>query len=115
MVLAEKLFSESNNKFYQSSFNFGPDSRNNKTVEELVNEILIFWEGEWQKSNELENMHEAKLLNLNTDKALHNLGWYPKWNFQKTVKTTVEWYLNLENKSSAFNCCIDNLNDFLNK
>ena len=114
MVLAEKLFYESNNKFYQSSFNFGPDSRNNKTVEELVNEILIFWEGEWQKSNELENMHEASLLNLNTDKALHYLGWYPKWNFQKTVKNTVEWYLHLENKSSAFNCCIDNLNDFLN-
>ena len=37
-------------------------------------------------------MHEAGLLKLNCDKALHDHGWIPTLNFQQTVKMTVEWY-----------------------
>ena len=37
-------------------------------------------------------VHEASLLNLTIDKAYQLLGWYPVWDFRKTIKRTVEWY-----------------------
>jgi len=32
------------------------------------------------------------LLHLSIDKAYHQLGWSPKWNFDETVSKTIEWY-----------------------
>ncbi|TVQ43442.1 MAG: CDP-glucose 4,6-dehydratase, partial [Gloeocapsa sp. DLM2.Bin57] len=37
-------------------------------------------------------VHEAKLLNLVTDKAYHTLNWQPVWDFERTIKETVLWY-----------------------
>ena len=36
--------------------------------------------------------YESGLLKLNCDKALHQLGWWAIWNFERTVQETVEWY-----------------------
>lgn len=75
-----------------SAFNFGPHITSNKTVGELVQEILTHWSGEWEDFTEPVAGHEAGLLNLNTDKAYHILGWQPQWRFEETIKHTVEWY-----------------------
>ena len=112
LLLAEKLFSE-NNINYQSSFNFGPDSSSNKKVEELVNQMLLYLDGKWEKCEYSEKMYEAKLLNLNTDKALYHLNWSPTWDFPMSVKKTIQWYLKFNNNSTALNCCSDDLNSFL--
>jgi len=81
-----------------SSFNFGPELSSNKTVAELVDEILKHWPGKWLNKCDTNAPHEAKLLNLATDKAFHLLGWRPTWNFEKAVKFTVYWYLNSSDK-----------------
>lgn len=75
-----------------SAFNFGPNITSNRTVEELVQEILKHWPGEWEDFTEPGAAHEAGLLNLNTDKAYHCIGWHPQWNFEETVRHTVDWY-----------------------
>lgn len=75
-----------------SAFNFGPHITSNNTVGDLVREILKNWDGEWEDLTEPDAGHEAGLLNLNTDKAYHSLGWQPKWHFEETIKYTVEWY-----------------------
>jgi CDP-glucose 4,6-dehydratase len=75
-----------------TAFNFGPPSTSNKTVEELVQEILKHWSGEWEALGELNTRHEAGRLNLAIDKAHHTLGWYPRWNFGEAIHHTVEWY-----------------------
>jgi len=36
--------------------------------------------------------HEATLLNLSIEKAERLLGWKPKWDFEETIKRTVDWY-----------------------
>ncbi|MFH1066664.1 MAG: CDP-glucose 4,6-dehydratase [bacterium] len=77
----------------QSAFNFGPSLLSNRTVQDLVVEILKHWPGIWEdKSNPLA-VHEARLLNLATDKAFHYLKWRPVWNFEKAVAETMSWYL----------------------
>lgn len=75
-----------------SAFNFGPALDSNRTVVDIVREILKHWPGEWQDKSDPNAPHEAGKLNLATDKAFHLLGWQPRWNFQTTIEKTVHWY-----------------------
>ncbi len=59
---------------------------------ELVKEILKHWPGQWADKSDPNAVHEAKLLNLATDKAYHFLGWAPAWPFTQTIEQTVTWY-----------------------
>jgi CDP-glucose 4,6-dehydratase len=76
-----------------SGFNFGPNLASNRTVEELVTEILCHASGEWWDASDPSAVHEASKLNLATDKAMHLLGWQPVWSFEETIEKTAEWYL----------------------
>jgi CDP-glucose 4,6-dehydratase len=75
-----------------SAINFGPALTSNRTVGELVKEVLKHWPGEWQAASDSSAKHEANLLSLAIDKAHHLLGWRPVWNFEETVRYTVDWY-----------------------
>jgi CDP-glucose 4,6-dehydratase len=84
-----------------SAFNFGPALTSNRTVADLVQEILKHWPGRWEDKSDPHAVHEAKLLNLATDKAHHFLGWKPVWRFEDTVAETVEWYRQAETNAGA--------------
>jgi len=77
---------------YATAFNFGPAPDSNRTVAQLVQEILKHWPGEWIDQSDPAAPHEASLLNLATDKARHLLRWQPVWGFAETVERTVGWY-----------------------
>jgi CDP-glucose 4,6-dehydratase len=86
---------------YCEAFNFGPLVSSNKSVKDLVEKIIEYWgEGTWRFSEPEKRFHEASLLNLSIDKAYHKLQWLPKWDFDKAVGTTVEWYKALQNTPS---------------
>lgn len=85
------------------AFNFGPTVASNKTVADLVQEILKHWPGTWVDRSDPHAPHEAGKLNLASDKAFHTLGWRPQWDFEKTVKFTMDWYR-----------AIDEINDMSN-
>lgn len=74
------------------AFNFGPPLDSNRTVADVVKEILKHWPGEWVDKSDPNAPHEAGKLNLVTDKAFHLLGWQPRWNFATTIARTLEWY-----------------------
>jgi CDP-glucose 4,6-dehydratase len=75
-----------------AGFNFGPALSSNRTVAELVQEVLKHWPGKWDDKSDPKAVHEAKLLNLATDKAHHFLAWQPAWGFADTLRETVAWY-----------------------
>jgi CDP-glucose 4,6-dehydratase len=75
-----------------SGFNFGPALSSNRTVADLVHEILKHWPGRWDDKSDPKGVHEAKLLNLATDKAYHFLNWSPVWPFTETITQTMTWY-----------------------
>jgi CDP-glucose 4,6-dehydratase len=75
-----------------SAFNFGPGLAANRSVEELVSEILKHQAGAWKDASEPGAAHEAGRLNLAIDKAFHLLRWHPVWNFERTIAETVHWY-----------------------
>ncbi|MDA7880828.1 CDP-glucose 4,6-dehydratase [Akkermansiaceae bacterium] len=76
-----------------SSFNFGPVLQSNRTVLELVQELLKHTDGDWTDISDPEAPHEASKLNLATDKAFHLLHWQPVWSFEETLEKTASWYL----------------------
>jgi CDP-glucose 4,6-dehydratase len=84
-----------------SAFNFGPALTSNRTVAALVQELLKHWPGRWEDRSDPHAVHEAKLLNLATDKAFHFLQWQPVWNFEQTIAKTVEWYRDVNENAAA--------------
>ena len=92
--LAATLNSQpSNLDSLSSAFNFGPSLTSNRTVAELVQELVKHTGGQWTDASDPHALHEASKLNLATDKAFHLLDWKPVWSFEKTVAMTAEWYL----------------------
>ena len=75
-----------------SAFNFGPEREANRTVGELVEELLKHWPGRWEDKSDPQAVHEANWLHLTTDKASALLGWKPVWTFAEAIQHTVSWY-----------------------
>ncbi|MCL4169243.1 UNVERIFIED_CONTAM: hypothetical protein GTU68_010063 [Idotea baltica] len=85
-----------NAKLTGEAYNFGPDASQNKTVLELLEALTEHWtfdEG-FQKLiiHEQKHFHEAGLLKLNCDKALHELQWLPTLGFEDVAEFTASWY-----------------------
>lgn len=78
---------------YCTAFNFGPSLTSNRTVAQLVAELLKHTGGEWHDASDPTALHEASKLNLATDRAFHILNWQPSWDFQETIAQTAAWYL----------------------
>tara|TARA_B110000008_G_scaffold279993_1_gene330406 strand:- start:11796 stop:12893 length:1098 start_codon:yes stop_codon:yes gene_type:complete len=87
-------FLEKNNDINGEAYNFGPNANQSHSVSELIGEMGRHWENiRWNNnSHEEKSFHEASLLKLNCDKALHHIDWKPSLHFDETVKMTVEWY-----------------------
>ena len=79
------------NRFAQA-FNFGPEPAANRSVRDLVEEILRHWPGSWEQVAEEQQLKEAPLLSLAIDKARETLDWQPRWDFAETIRQTVSWY-----------------------
>ena len=113
LLLAMKLFE--NPKRYSGAWNFGPDIKSIKTVKELTDKVIsVFGHGKCIVSQDENKNHEASMLSLNCDKSNKMLSWYPKWDFDKTIERTINWYIKLNNGEKAENLTKSDINEFLN-
>ncbi len=91
LLLACRLYGDPSQ--YSGSWNFGPRSDSIRTVEDLSRDIIRHWgSGDLEIHENKSAPHEARLLQLNCDKASQLLGWKPHWDFDRTVEETVHWY-----------------------
>lgn len=89
-------------KEFTGSWNFGPPTGSGLTVEELVKLIIQCWgQGEYRVHMGGSAHHEARLLQLNTDKARMELHWRPRWDAYQTIEETVRWYKNVYEGNKA--------------
>jgi CDP-glucose 4,6-dehydratase len=91
-VLSQPALRPYDKDLFASAFNFGPGLESNRTVAELVAEVLKHWPGCWEDKSDPNAVHEAKLVKLATDKACHLLGWKSVWGFEQAAAATVAWY-----------------------
>ena len=91
LLLAEHLWGNSSE--FSGGWNFGPDQYSVKTVQDTVELATKVWGdyADWESSND-NHLHEANLLQLNSDKANSRLGWHPTFNFAEAVNNTIYWY-----------------------
>jgi CDP-glucose 4,6-dehydratase len=54
---------------YAQAFNFGPEPDANRSVRDLVEEVLRHWPGTWEQIAQEKHLKEAPLLSLAIDKA----------------------------------------------
>jgi CDP-glucose 4,6-dehydratase len=83
------------------AFNFGPPPDAQRTVRDLVEEVLRHWPGSWNQVSPEKELREAPLLSLAIDKAREILDWQPRWDFQRTVAETVTWYREFADRASS--------------
>lgn len=93
LTLGARLLQQPYKAEFADAFNFGPNVTSNRNVKTLVEEVIACWgEGSWYHQKSERANHETSLLHVSSDKAFHQLGWFPKWEFKETIATTIEWY-----------------------
>jgi CDP-glucose 4,6-dehydratase len=94
LTLGKNLYE--NNVLAGESYNFGPASDQTFMVKQLIDEIALNWsfKNDQQRVTVQEEtgFHEAGLLKLNCDKALHDLKWKPVLGFPDATRLTASWY-----------------------
>ncbi len=93
LMLGEQLLLK--NKEFCTSFNFGPESHDVASVDEMTILAKKNWQAiEAQFIADSEQKHEAGLLKLDITKAREILKWKPRLNSVKATEMTVNWYKN---------------------
>lgn len=96
LLLGAKMYD--NNLIYSGAWNFGPSVVEDMTVEELVQMMIKYWgSGSFtvptsSQPPESSVHHEAEWLKLDCSKACRFLRWKPRYNIEKALYKTVEWY-----------------------
>ena len=100
LLLAARLYEESSR--WRGSWNFGPSTNEVRTVQNVA-EVIIghLGKGRIEIIESQTQVHEARLLQLNCDKAHQMLGWYPRWHADKTLEATALWYKTIMNGGNA--------------
>jgi CDP-glucose 4,6-dehydratase len=89
LKLATRLMEEPD---LASAWNFGPADDEVRTVEDVVNGVIEAWgSGAWTSDSD-PHEHETTTLRLNTEKSRQELGWSPRWTFDRAIRETVAWY-----------------------
>ncbi|MFN8294926.1 MAG: CDP-glucose 4,6-dehydratase [Chitinophagales bacterium] len=78
---------------YSKAYNFGPMPQDHLTVKEIVESAIKIWgAGQWEDTHNINQPHEANLLQLDITRAINELQWSPKLSAQDAVNWTVDWY-----------------------
>jgi len=109
LLLAEKLIMEDD---FSESWNFGPDINDTATVRDVLDKLQSFWpELNWKLDN-IDNPHEANLLQLNSLKARSILGWEQILSLDESLKMTSDWYSSYLNNKEIIS--VQQLNEYQN-
>jgi len=107
MLLAKALSAGS--KDIATSWNFGPDPSNQKSVAWMAAEFVSAWGQRISVSQGTPREHEAHYLTLDSTLARLNLHWKPMLDAKTTVDWAAQWYREYLGGSNAYDLCIDNI------
>lgn len=111
IMLATKLYEQPQR--YGGSWNFGPSTSEVRTVHDVAKSIVqTLGRGSIEIVGSQDQHHEARLLQLNCDKAHQDLGWYSRWGVEKTFLITAEWYKSVMTGGDVESITREQLQDF---
>lgn len=111
LILAESLYI--NGQLDAEAWNFGPSDEDAKPVKWIVDKMALLWQrgGSWKVDTD-DHPHEAHYLKLDTSKSKNRLGWYPRWDLNKTLENIVFWHSSWLNKEKAKSLCLTQINQY---
>jgi len=78
---------------FAGNYNIGPKDESCVTGGEIATLFCKYWQGaKWAHVGENNPVHEANFLRLNSSKIQKILNWEDRWDVEKAVEKTVEWY-----------------------
>jgi CDP-glucose 4,6-dehydratase len=78
---------------FAQAYNFGPESEDTYSVEEMVQLAIAAWgSGNYRIERDLNQPHEAGFLKLDISKSKSELNWMPKMNSEESIKFVLDWY-----------------------
>lgn len=90
MLLAHKMSAEPVD--FSEPWNFGSNDESFITVREMAEHVMSEWgEGTCDAFAD-PSQPEARVLKLDSSKAITRLNWRPRWNVRTAISKTVEWY-----------------------
>jgi CDP-glucose 4,6-dehydratase len=84
------------------ALNFGPDGRDARRVQDVINLMQAAWPGHagWQQDS-ASHPYEARLLEVDSSLARTTLGWQPRWGVDTAIARTAHWYRTVLSGSDA--------------
>ncbi len=85
------------------------------SVEDLTKIAINRWgNGSYKVNNSSNSLHEAGLLQLNSNKAKDLLKWQPRWDAPEAVMKTIDWYKEVWiNKHSATKSTVEQIKSYI--
>jgi len=94
LLLSKKMWTE--DEKFSGAWNFGPDKSLIFTVKDVIEKIIAYIGNAGKKiifEKEKEDLHESKLLLLDSTKANRELGWRTMLDIEETIKFVCDWYM----------------------
>ena len=111
LLIGSKL--DKNSKKFSGPWNVGPSPKNTLSVESIVKKIIHQW-GTGKIITEKNNLHEAKLLKLDSSKIFNLMKWKPTYSYDESIEKTVDWYLRYhKNKKTIQHFTILQIEDYV--
>lgn len=99
LLLGEHLLN--GKKKVAGDWNFGPIDAGTLTVEAVLKRLQEKLSFTYEVEKADAALHEAAYLNLNSSKAMKELGWKPVWSTDRMLEKTAEWYAAYLKKGTA--------------
>ncbi|WP_413853808.1 CDP-glucose 4,6-dehydratase [Candidatus Ruminimicrobium bovinum] len=112
LLLGAKLLQ--GKKEFAQGWNFGPDKKDIKTVEEIVKQLSENFSNIKYMIDKTKQPHEAHYLKLDISKAKKELNWTPRWTINIALDKICQWTKAYKNKENIREVCIKQIEDFCN-
>jgi CDP-glucose 4,6-dehydratase len=111
LLLAESLYS--NGHEFAQAWNFGPEEKDCKSVEWILDELVKVWgNGAAWKLDENPQPHEARFLKLDCSKAKILLKWEPKWGISEVLEKIKNWNTHFYASANMKEYCLTEIESY---
>ena len=112
LMIAQKQYENSK---YQGWYNVGPDDVDCFQTGALVALFCKYWGSNAKWMNKYDGgPHEAAFLKLDCSKLKNTFNWKPRWNLEKAIEKTVEWYKCWLSNGDIDKCMDKQIEEFYN-
>jgi CDP-glucose 4,6-dehydratase len=105
LLLAQRLYDEGTQ--FEGAWNFGPYDHDTTNVEVILQMMSVHLgvDSSWQLDSQI-HAHETAHLRLDISKAIHSLGWQPRWSLAEALEQLTSWHKAWMSSGDMYQVCL---------